>query len=727
MTSSSSESTPVINEIQPGQYYNTAGHGTTFTNPAGSGIILPTGNSMTGKEGGQVNINGSNPSSQGSINQSGGSLHISTDGQPVPPLLFVEPLDVPVTQGTDGPDTLNAASGSDANIQGLGGNDSITGNDGNDTLDGGTGKDTLDGGLGNNSLIGGEGNDSIYSDLQAYQGATRADGSNTLIGGPGNDTLTGGTGNDTYIYNAGDGNDTIREAYKANSNTSPSNKLVINDGSTLDSLTFTSDGINLVIGNLSGGKTITLLNQFYYGQSFSAPIIHSLQLGSAAAINTLSDNFLHRVIFQGTEGDDNIGISSGAGGLAYGNGGNDSIFGNSGNDTLFGGAGSDMILANGGIDSVSGGNGDDYLEGDQGIKVRGGDIFPPGVDTMNGGAGNDTFVNQFGDTVYQFGYGWGRDYISDISGNDTLDFSRYDTALSISLNNASQYLVLGAGTNNIQVEYANSIENIIKGNGNDALTGNQYANSLSSGAGNDTIIGAQGNDTLDGGAGNDRLIGGQGDDLYRVDSTNDVVVENANEGNDTVQASATYTLSDNVENLMLIGTNAISGSGNALNNHLTGNSANNALSGGAGNDILTGGQGNDTLKGGAGNDVYNFSLHDGQDVIQELDNTAGNTDQVHFDNTINKSQVAFFMSGSTLEVGYKGSTDQISVLNQNTGSGQVERFQLGDGGYLSAADVNQVIQSMASYAASNAISFTSLADVENNANLVSIVANAWHS
>jgi len=51
------------------------------------------------------------------------------------------------------------------------------------------------------------------------------------------------------------------------------------------------------------------------------------------------------------------------------------------------------------------------------------------------------------------------------------------------------------------------------------------------------------------------------------------------------------------ENLVLGGTAAINGTGNALSNQITGNSANN---------IITGGEGADSLIGGAGKDTYNL-------------------------------------------------------------------------------------------------------------------------
>jgi transposase-like protein len=72
-----------------------------------------------------------------------------------------------------------------------------------------------------------------------------------------------------------------------------------------------------------------------------------------------------------------------------------------------------------------------------------------------------------------------------------------------------------------------------------------------------------------------------------------VVVENANEGTDTVQASISYTLSPSVENLILAGI-AANGYGNGLANTLTGNASANLLVGAGGADRMAGNAGNDT-------------------------------------------------------------------------------------------------------------------------------------
>ena len=131
--------------------------------------------------------------------------------------------------------------------------------------------------------------------------------------------------------------------------------------------------------------------------------------------------------------------------------------------------------------------------------------------------------------------------------------------------------------------------------------------------GNDQITGGAGNDALDGGLGNDKMAGGLGNDTYSVDSSNDTVTELINQGHDTVLASISYSLPDNVEDLTLTGVSAVNGTGNGLDNVIIGNAADNYLYGGDGNDQLDGQAGDDYLYGQAGNDLLNGG--DGQDWI----------------------------------------------------------------------------------------------------------------
>jgi Ca2+-binding RTX toxin-like protein len=110
------------------------------------------------------------------------------------------------------------------------------------------------------------------------------------------------------------------------------------------------------------------------------------------------------------------------------------------------------------------------------------------------------------------------------------------------------------------------------------------------------------------------------------------VIENANEGNDTVYASVNHMLAANVENLVLQGGTDLQGTGNGLANAIFGNSGANTLSGGGGNDRLDGGAGVDVLKGDAGNDTFVFHAGEANgDVITDfVGNGAATGDSLQF-------------------------------------------------------------------------------------------------
>jgi trimeric autotransporter adhesin len=78
-----------------------------------------------------------------------------------------------------------------------------------------------------------------------------------------------------------------------------------------------------------------------------------------------------------------------------------------------------------------------------------------------------------------------------------------------------------------------------------------------------------------------------------VDNLLETMVEAANEGDDTIESSVSFTLSANVERMILTGAGAINGTGNALDNVLIGNGKANTLTGAAGDDTLDGGAGAD--------------------------------------------------------------------------------------------------------------------------------------
>ncbi len=269
--------------------------------------------------------------------------------------------------------------------------------------------------------------------------------------------------------------------------------------------------------------------------------------------------------------------------------------------------------------------------------------------------------------------------IWDGGGNDTIDVSSFTYACSIDLRAGEYSAITGFGAESFAIAYGAVIENAIGGAGADTLTGNTSDNLLDGRNGVDVMAGGLGNDTyvvdhardsitelagqgtdsvqatlswtlgahlenlaltgtghrsgtgnhldnlftgnadnniLDGGVGRDTLAGGLGDDRYVVDNVGDVIQESAGAGNDTILASISWTLGENLENLVLTGTRNLSGTGNDLDNHLTGNGGAYVLNGGNGADVLYGGSGNDTLTGGAGSDTFAFTtpLHGSRNV-----------------------------------------------------------------------------------------------------------------
>ncbi|MFT3954894.1 MAG: hypothetical protein QM722_11060 [Piscinibacter sp.] len=212
----------------------------------------------------------------------------------------------------------------------------------------------------------------------------------------------------------------------------------------------------------------------------------------------------------------------------------------------------------------------------------------------------------------------------------------------------------------------------------------------------------------------DTLIGGAGDDTY-VLSRADFVRESVGGGTDTVQASISYSLGANVENLVLTGTANLNGTGNGLNNVITGNAGNNVLNGGDGidtvsyanatgavtvslatttaqatgfgsdtlsnfenlvgsafNDRLTGnalanridgGLGSDTMTGGSGSDTYIANAS--SDIVIETGTTAGDIDTVvsAVNWTLGATLENLTLSGSTAIVGNGNSTNNVLTGN----------------------------------------------------------------
>jgi len=593
----------------------------------------------------------------------------------------------------------NILQGDPTDVAGM--RDYIWGAGGNDTLLGVGGDDYLDGG---------DGNDLIFGDLdpEAQDQGNIAAGSDSLYGGAGDDTLVGGSGANEIA--GGDGFDTATYA-------------VYHDGFDW--------GYRLVCNLQTGVATVYEID-WRSGTE------------SVFAVDTISG--IEHV--RGTDGGDYLrGVNAYVPGSltrnsADGGAGNDTIVGSWGVDDLIGGTGNDMLNDNGNFnytilaDRMTGGAGDDtytltvgnaivveaaneghdrayvhdsyqmvdnledatlvatfdgaFLIGNALANRMTGDRFANtmtglgGADTMIGGGGNDSysyygtetiierlgggidtvtsyvsitlaaqvenlFLSDYGRAINGTGNGlanvltgngsanWlnggaGADTLLGGAGNDTYVTDGLDTIIEDSSR---------AGTDTVRstASYALgfSLENLVllgtadlSGTGNggtNRLIGNTGANWLYGGGGNDSIWGGGGDDRLIGGAGADRLSGGGGNDTYVTDGLDTIIEDSLSAGTDTVSSPASYTLGFALENLTLLGTGNLSGTGNGAANRLIGTTGANWLNGGGGNDSiwggggddrLIGGAGADRLTGGAGTDRFLFASTSGADTVVDF-------------------------------------------------------------------------------------------------------------
>ncbi|MEE1612450.1 cadherin domain-containing protein [Microvirga sp. CF3016] len=235
--------------------------------------------------------------------------------------------------------------------------------------------------------------------------------------------------------------------------------------------------------------------------------------------------------------------------------------------------------------TLIGGIGDDTLWGvDQ-------DPSSPNQDVLRGGAGDDTYIIKY---RAELGVA-----IEELNGN----VDGIDTVKLVDLADD------GAGTEFTGYTLGANLENLDASETDAAvtLTGNGLGNLIIGNVNANTLVGGAGNDTLDGTAGAaDRLEGGADDDTYRVHSANDVVVEGAGGGTDTVEVFGTeYHLGQTarVETLK-VGDNVATGV------KLIGNAYSATIMGGSGQDTLDGSLSGrylqHTLNGGGGNDVYHI-------------------------------------------------------------------------------------------------------------------------
>ncbi len=237
------------------------------------------------------------------------------------------------------------------------------------------------------------------------------------------------------------------------------------------------------------------------------------------------------------------------------------------------------------------------------------------------------------------------------AGNDTMAGGGGDDLYTVSEKGDQVIETAGQGTDTVYATIdgyvlPENVENLLLFDGASKGTGNSLNNFIAAaGAGKSRLDGDLGDDTLDGGDGADTLIGGAGNDTYVLASLADDVVENADEGTDTIRAvylldsfSLNSPVYAHIENLKLEAAINSKGEGNDSANAISGvkySSFTYQLDGLGGDDTLSGGQGNDTLNGGAGADVMigfggddTYKVDDAKDKVVELAGPSGGYDIV---------------------------------------------------------------------------------------------------
>jgi Ca2+-binding RTX toxin-like protein len=391
----------------------------------------------------------------------------------------------------------------------------------------------------------------------------------------------------------------------------------------------------------------------------------------------LVNGFDGQDLIHGGDGNDTLngGDETGPTAPTYG----DAIDGGAGDDTISGGGGRDILVGGLGADTINGDDGDDFIaDGDTGLFTTTASTFISGwglqevrlqliidrhapdqsVDTLNGGAGNDTIVAGLGDIIdggdgsdrAEVNFRWAAQALNlDLSGADPIG-DVIAAASGGSYVNVELYTVRGTGFDDTLIgsaaadifHGAEGSDQLEGRDGNDVLIGsvhahNQIVNNLPGAAYDDGVadelLGGEGNDSISVGI-LDYADGGNGTDTLNISFSalgTGVVLDLATGDRFATLAAASGATLIGFENVSYVVTThfddtlTVAHSGNFYtlggDDIFHGNDLVQFVGGNAGNDTLHTYGGADRIWGGDGDDY--IAAGDGDDFLYADEDNAG--------------------------------------------------------------------------------------------------------
>jgi Ca2+-binding RTX toxin-like protein len=475
----------------------------------------------------------------------------------------------------------------------------INGGAGNDTIDAsalpaGIVGLTIDGGAGNDTITGSTGDDVIFG----------GDGNDTVIGGRGNDVAFLGNGNDTFVWNPGDGSDTVEG--QAGTDT-----LVFNGSNASENIDISANGSRVRlfrdVGNVTmdlngiehiqlatlGGADNIVVNDLTGTDAKQVAIDLSATPGSGHG-----DGQPDTVTVNGTAGDDRISIAS------------------SGSSVVVNGLAAQVTIkgTDPGIDAlvINAGSGNDTINasglhaGQVNLTINGG----PGNDTITGSAGNDLVIGGqgtdvaslgAGDDVFVWNPGEGSDRVDGGAGNDTLVFNGANIGENIDISANGKDVRLTRDVGNVTMDLANMEKiDVNAAGGADTITVNDLSKTSVKQVAID-LASPPGSGMGDGQVDTVAINATNASDAITVSNNNGVVTVSGLSAEVTITG---FEANDRIVINGLGGDDIINASGlTGMSLTANGGDGNDVLIGSPGNDVLTGGNGDDILIGGGGQDV----------------------------------------------------------------------------------------------------------------------------